>query len=71
LRYTTNTQPGSSGSPVFDFEWNLVALHHLGDPAFDKLTAEFNQGIPANAIRRMILDPTRPGAAARIAAVAY
>ena len=26
--YKTPTDPGSSGSPVFDNEWNLVALHH-------------------------------------------
>lgn len=30
LQYLTDTQPGSSGSPVFDLEWNLVALHHSG-----------------------------------------
>jgi len=69
MRYTTNTQPGSSGSPVFDFEWSLIALHHLGDPAFDALSAEYNQGIPADAIRRRIVDNTRPGAPARINAI--
>lgn len=31
--YRTNTIPGSSGSPCFDGSWNLVALHHWGDPA--------------------------------------
>jgi V8-like Glu-specific endopeptidase len=30
LQYLTDTQPGSSGSPVFDLEWNLVGLHHSG-----------------------------------------
>lgn len=30
LQYLTDTQPGSSGSPVFDQEWNLVGLHHSG-----------------------------------------
>jgi endonuclease G len=30
LRYRTDTEPGSSGSPVFDNEWELIALHHAG-----------------------------------------
>jgi len=30
IRYRTDTMPGSSGSPVFDNEWNLVGLHHSG-----------------------------------------
>jgi V8-like Glu-specific endopeptidase len=31
VRYAVNTEPGTSGSPVFDKDWRLVALHHLGD----------------------------------------
>jgi len=31
LRYRTPTDPGSSGSPVFNQDWELVALHHAGD----------------------------------------
>lgn len=30
IQYLTDTLPGSSGSPVFDSDWNLVALHHSG-----------------------------------------
>jgi endonuclease G len=32
LWYTTDTQPGSSGSPVFNNDWFVVALHHAGVP---------------------------------------
>ncbi|APR85052.1 Hypothetical protein A7982_10401 [Minicystis rosea] len=30
VQYLTDTLPGSSGSPVFDKDWKLVALHHSG-----------------------------------------
>ena len=30
VRYHTDTEPGSSGSPVFNNAWDLVALHHAG-----------------------------------------
>ena len=35
MHYKTDTAPGSSGSPVFNDEWELVALHHSGVPARD------------------------------------
>ena len=53
IRYTTNTESGSSGSPCFNMDWQLVALHHYGDPAWH--TAKFNQGVPAELIRRKIV----------------
>lgn len=28
VRYTTDTEPGSSGSPVFDNSWDLISIHH-------------------------------------------
>ena len=33
LHYQTDTNPGSSGSPVFNDGWEVVALHHAGKPA--------------------------------------
>jgi hypothetical protein len=56
LRYRTNTEPGSSGSPVFSFDWELVALHHFGDPAWQS-PASYNQGVPIALIRdRLVAD---------------
>ena len=30
VQYLTDTMPGSSGSPVFNAAWEVVALHHSG-----------------------------------------
>ena len=35
LHYETDTAPGSSGSPVFNDAWEVVALHHSGVPRRD------------------------------------
>src|SRR5262249_4270201 len=35
LHYQTDTTPGSSGSPVYNDQWELVALHHSGFPRRD------------------------------------
>ncbi|MEE9170267.1 MAG: trypsin-like peptidase domain-containing protein [bacterium] len=32
LHYVADTEPGSSGSPVFNMQWKLAALHHSGVP---------------------------------------
>jgi endonuclease G, mitochondrial len=36
LHYRTDTAPGSSGSPVFNDEWEVIALHHSGVPKRDQ-----------------------------------
>ncbi len=51
VRYRTNTLPGASGSPCFDQNWTLLALHHAGDP---RLAPLYNEGIPAAAIRALL-----------------
>ncbi len=48
VQYLTDTLPGSSGSPVFDDQWRLVALHHSGghirEPGTKKIVFR-NEGI--------------------------
>jgi V8-like Glu-specific endopeptidase len=49
LRYRTPTAPGSSGSPVFDGNWNLLAMHHgYRMEAFGG--SSINEGIRTSAI---------------------
>lgn len=55
LQYRTPTNPGSSGSPVFNDEWDLVAVHHAGSPEMERLddsgdVHEANQGVRLSAI---------------------
>jgi V8-like Glu-specific endopeptidase len=55
VHYRTPTEPGNSGSPVFDDLWRLVALHHAGKSDMRKLngkpgTYEANEGINILAI---------------------
>ncbi len=55
VHYRTPTEPGSSGSPVFNASWDLVALHHAGSTAMKKIhgegTYEANEGIWIQRIR--------------------
>ncbi len=60
LQYSCDTEPGSSGSPVFNNQWRLVALHHasvvadaaLGRhaPDADPTARYLNEGIRLSAI---------------------
>ncbi|MCL7454781.1 MAG: trypsin-like peptidase domain-containing protein, partial [Anaerolineae bacterium] len=48
LQYVTSTNPGSSGSPVLDDEWQVVGLHHAGGSIPEPTTGRFynrNEGI--------------------------
>ncbi len=48
IRYTADTEPGSSGSPVFNDDWELVALHHAG---WSEVEGEAtNEGVRISAI---------------------
>ncbi|HKG61833.1 MAG TPA: serine protease [Pyrinomonadaceae bacterium] len=60
LHYRTPTEPGNSGSPVFESErWRVVALHHGGSANVTRIdgvkgTYEANEGIAIRAIRKRI-----------------
>ena len=54
VRYATNTEPGSSGSPCFNMDWTLVALHHMGDPAWRN--PQYNEGVPIGLIRTRLAE---------------
>lgn len=53
LHYTTDTMPGSSGSPVFNDSWHVVAIHHSAVPAAGggSKYQYVNEGILMSAIK--------------------
>lgn len=58
LHYMTDTMPGSSGSPVFNDQWEAIALHHWGAPSQTvgpdgkELRRDVNEGVRISAIRK-------------------
>ncbi|MGB8315428.1 MAG: DNA/RNA non-specific endonuclease [Aestuariivirga sp.] len=57
LQYVADTEPGSSGSPVFNNEWQVIALHHWGGPSPMAIPAlapgasyEINEGVRISSI---------------------
>lgn len=77
LHYVADTEPGSSGSPVFNSEWDVIALHHWGGPWIQKtddagapLDVEINEGVRISSIVKRIreaLDGLEPIARGRVA----
>jgi hypothetical protein len=56
VHYTAPTEGGSSGSPVFNQAWQLMAVHHAGDSKMRRLddpsaTYQANEGITIKGIR--------------------
>ncbi|MEH2258981.1 trypsin-like peptidase domain-containing protein [Nostoc sp.] len=61
VQYVADTEDGSSGAPVFDQNWGVVALHHSGNPYPSESLSDsikkvlkgrfrVNEGIPMRAI---------------------
>lgn len=65
IRYLTDTEPGSSGSPVFNDQWQVVALHHASVkiPQSQQYRGEViryhNQGIDIHAILKHLPENIR------------
>lgn len=53
IRYRTETEPGSAGSPVFTMDWDIVAMHHARDPNWPN--PAYRQGVPIELIRQRIV----------------
>lgn len=55
LYYVTDTEGGSSGSPVFNDDWNVIALHRAGmEDDAQRPVKNANQGVPLTAIEPLI-----------------
>jgi endonuclease G len=67
LHYSADTEPGSSGSPVFNDQWEVVALHHASVPVDGGFT---NEGIRISRVCRFVreaqLDPAQRALADQI-----
>lgn len=57
IHYLTDTQPGSSGSPVFNDQWIVVGLHHAGVPDPNDNTKYIsNEGIRISSILKFAME---------------
>lgn len=63
IQYLTDTQPGSSGAPVFNSNWDVVALHHAGGEIKVRGTQKvelLNEGININLVLQEIVNAGIP-----------
>ncbi|MFC5217058.1 trypsin-like peptidase domain-containing protein [Streptomyces coerulescens] len=62
VQYLTSTLPGSSGSPVLDDQWQVVAIHHSGGRIPEPTTGRFfyrNEGILLSSVLAHLPDELR------------
>jgi endonuclease G, mitochondrial len=60
LHYVADTEPGASGSPVFNDAWQVVALHHWGEAHRERSPqTNVNEGIRVSAIVAELQTQTR------------
>ncbi|MFY0521223.1 DNA/RNA non-specific endonuclease [Lysinibacillus sp. UGB7] len=60
VQYETDTQPGSSGSAVFNDEWMVIALHHAGVPDPQDSTKYIaNEGIRISSIVQFLMNQSQ------------
>ena len=64
IQYRAPTEPGSSGSPVYDQNWRIIGIHHAGGRYVQKLdgsrnTHAANEGLWIESMRRALRQ--RPG----------
>ena len=62
VHYTADTEPGSSGSPVFNDQWEVLALHHASvrAPEHPEFGHVLNEGVRVTAIIGMVKDSQLP-----------
>jgi hypothetical protein len=62
LHYSAPTKPGSSGSPVFDDQWNVIGVHQGSGQGFlpDGTPYEANKGITMRAIMEQATMEPKP-----------
>jgi endonuclease G, mitochondrial len=61
VNYSADTEPGSSGSPVFNNQWEVVALHHASVPTTgNEQYAYLNEGIRISRILAFLRQATMP-----------
>lgn len=68
LHYETDTEPGSSGSLVFNDQWEAVALHHAGvpNPQGKNQGDIINEGIRVSQIVGKLREAPLDGAAGKL-----
>jgi endonuclease G len=58
VHYSADTEPGSSGSPVFNDQWEVLALHHASvrAPEHPEFGQVLNEGVRVTAVLGVVKD---------------